>query len=456
MKIVKLEVENLKRVVKVDITPGGLMVLITGPNGAGKSSVLDAIWWALAGERSHQSVPIRTGEKTARVSLDLGAVVVTREWARRSESDGATSTPERVTTRLLVENADGSRFTSPQKMLDSLLGSLTFDPLAFSRASDREQVERLSGLCGLDMAEIERAHKTDFDARTGFNRASKSKRAAADAITVPTDTPDQPVSVSALVQKVRDTEAANRDLENERRRRDGEQKRAEHLRDSATRLREQAASDWKRADAEACELEERAVAARERGRAIEVTVREGADARLVEADRLASDLAGLSPVEPNTDTAVIQEQVEAAEQTNEHVRSKRRKVELLAESCTASISAGALTDQMDKRRVKAREAIAAADLGIDGLTVEDGRVMLGDHPFDQASDAERLLASCAIAGRGDAKLRVLRIRDGSLLDEHSLRLAAEWAEKNDYQIWLERVSTTGKVGIVIEDGKVKR
>ena len=92
---------------------------------------------------------------------------------------------------------------------------------------------------------------------------------------------------------------------------------------------------------------------------------------------------------------------------------------------------------MGARRKKAREAIAAADLGIDGLTVADGRVMLGDHPFDQASDAERLLASCAIAGRGDAKLRVLRIRDGSLLDENSLRLAAEWAEKNDYQVWLE-------------------
>ena len=175
-----------------------------------------------------------------------------------------------------------------------------------------------------------------------------------------------------------------------------------------------------------------------------------------EGEELRSTLAALPPVEPDTDTAAMQEQVTAAEQTNEHVRSKRRKVELLAESCTASISAGALTDQMEKRRVKARDAIAAADLGIDGLTVADGRVMLGDHPFDQASDAERLLASCAIAGRGDAELRVLRIRDGSLLDENSLRLAAEWAAKNDYQVWVERVDTTGKVGIVIEDGQVKR
>ena len=60
--------------------------------------------------------------------------------------------------------------------------------------------------------------------------------------------------------------------------------------------------------------------------------------------------------------------------------------------------------------------------------------MLGDHPFDQASDAERLRASCAIAMRGDAKLRVLRLRDGSLLDEDSLRLLGEMAEAEDWQV----------------------
>ena len=141
---------------------------------------------------------------------------------------------------------------------------------------------------------------------------------------------------------------------------------------------------------------------------------------------------------------------------NDHVRANRRKRELMDEHRAASDRSDAMTAGMALRREKARAAIASANLGIDGLTVEDGRVMLGDHPFDQASDAERLLASCAIAGRGDAKLRVLRIRDGSLLDESSLRLAAEWAEKNDYQVWVERVDTSGKVGIVIEDGKVKR
>ncbi len=53
------------------------------------------------------------------------------------------------------------------------------------------------------------------------------------------------------------------------------------------------------------------------------------------------------------------------------------------------------------------------------------------------------------------KLKVLRIQDGSLLDEQNMRLLTEMAEASDYQIWLERVDTSGKVGVVMEDGMVK-
>ena len=50
--------------------------------------------------------------------------------------------------------------------------------------------------------------------------------------------------------------------------------------------------------------------------------------------------------------------------------------------------------------------------------------MLGDLPLEVASDAERLRVSCAIAMRGDAKLRVLRVRDGSLSRSRLARAAA--------------------------------
>lgn len=62
MKINKLEIENVKRVkaVKVEPSADGLTI-IGGRNNNGKTSVLDAIAWALGGNRFRPSQPQREG-----------------------------------------------------------------------------------------------------------------------------------------------------------------------------------------------------------------------------------------------------------------------------------------------------------------------------------------------------------------------------------------------------------
>lgn len=52
-------------------------------------------------------------------------------------------------------------------------------------------------------------------------------------------------------------------------------------------------------------------------------------------------------------------------------------------------------------------------------------------------------------------MKIIRIQDGSLLDDANLAVIAEMAQKGDYQIWIERVDASGKVGIVMEDGAIK-
>ena len=99
-------------------------------------------------------------------------------------------------------------------------------------------------------------------------------------------------------------------------------------------------------------------------------------------------------------------------------------------------------------------AISLAKMPVAGLSLGDGEVMLNELPFEQASDAERLKVSIAIAMAMNPKLRVIRIRDGSLLDENSMKAIAEMAHEGGYQFWVERVETSGKVGIVLEDGEV--
>ena len=62
MKINQLEVENVKRIkaVKVEPTANGLTI-IGGNNNQGKTSVLDAIAWALGGDRYRPSQATRDG-----------------------------------------------------------------------------------------------------------------------------------------------------------------------------------------------------------------------------------------------------------------------------------------------------------------------------------------------------------------------------------------------------------
>ena len=59
-----------------------------------------------------------------------------------------------------------------------------------------------------------------------------------------------------------------------------------------------------------------------------------------------------------------------------------------------------------------------------------------------------------MAMAANPELRVLRIKDGSLLDDKNMALLASMAEADDYQIWIEVASSTSKVGVVMVDGSV--
>jgi hypothetical protein len=87
-----------------------------------------------------------------------------------------------------------------------------------------------------------------------------------------------------------------------------------------------------------------------------------------------------------------------------------------------------------------------------GLSFGNKEVLFDGLPLSQAGEAEQLRISVAIAMTANPKLRILRIKDGSLLDDKGMELLRTMATDSDYQIWIERVDTTGKVGIVMEDG----
>lgn len=422
MKIVSLTAENVKKLKAVEIKPDGSLVQITGANGSGKSSVLDAIYMALAGTKAIPSAPVRKGEAKARIKLDLGDVVVTRRFT----AAGGTS--------LTVEAADGARYGSPQKMLDELLGSLTFDPLEFSRMEPKRQLETLRGLVQIDVNIdlLDEDNKRDYDARTDINRRIKQLRAQAEAIVVDPDAPAEPVDVSELTAEMQRAGEHNADIE--RRRANREQakasidtriKQAIEKRDRAEQLRLEASQ----LDADAEQLD-------------------AANRELQAKLNAAGDLP--EPI----DAATISARINAAAATNRAVQDRELRADIERQASAAEANVAALTAQMEERTRQRAEAIANAIMPVPGLSFGDGEVIYQDLPFAQACSAEQLRVSVAIAMAANPKLRVLRIKDGSLLDENGLQLIAEMAAERDYQVWIERVDTSGKVGIVMEDGEV--
>ncbi|PIU32864.1 MAG: hypothetical protein COT06_00430, partial [Syntrophobacteraceae bacterium CG07_land_8_20_14_0_80_61_8] len=138
LKIIRLAAENVKRLRAVQITPEGHIVQISGPNAAGKTSVLDCIWYALGGGSALPEQPIRKGAAKGEIHLDLGEMLVSRTFTQSG-------------SYLKVVSKDGRECNSPQKLLDSLLGKLAFDPLAFARLSEDRQRELLMNLVSIPL-----------------------------------------------------------------------------------------------------------------------------------------------------------------------------------------------------------------------------------------------------------------------------------------------------------------
>ena len=422
LRIVSLIAENVKKLTAVEIRPDGRMVKITGGNAQGKSSILDCIWLACDRASNPQEQPIRRGQQQARIRVDLGEIIVERKFNDKGGS-------------LTVESAEGASFKSPQTMLDQFFGSLSFDPLAFTRMDPKKQVVALRDIAQVevDIDVLEGRIASDFQKRTEVNRDAKARRSAADAIMFPKDLPAEPVDEKALLDQIQSAGEHNAQIETRKTRRTEAQADANTKKQRAIAKRDRAAD--LRAQADQLDKE--------------------ASALLDEAATLEKKIDDAPPLPEPIDVTALRARLDEAQSTNKQIGLRERRSVIEADAVELERQAAALTDAIEAKRKQMADAIAAAKMPVQGLGFENGAVTYNGIPFNQASAAEQLTVSFAIAKSANPKLRVILIKDASLLDEKSLERLAEMAKDGDYQIWLEKVDSSGKIGFYIEDGAVR-
>ena len=160
---------------------------------------------------------------------------------------------------------------------------------------------------------------------------------------------------------------------------------------------------------------------------------------------------------------IKQEDVTKARQTLAEIEEKniriRKAIEYdkkQAELKAAKQVITGLESDMIKIDIEKDTRIKAAKFPIEGLGITDECVIFNNKPFSQLSTGEQIRISTAIAMALNPELKIILIKDGSLLDAEGTKAIMDIAKDKDYQLWIEKCADEkGPLGIYIEDGEIK-
>lgn len=420
MKVIHLEVENFKRVQAIDLTSNGQTEVLAGENEQGKTSILDALACVIGGGKLVPDVPIRKGQKKARVKAVIGREPYTIETAdftveRRFEKNG----PKNGTLTITGKNAPLGK---PQDFLDQLFGNLSFDPLAFAdgkTAQDRSRrFQTLRDIVGVDFSALDQERAQRYEERKFLNQEVKQIEGKVENLDYFPDAPKQRVDTSALMAELQAAETVNKKAE------------------AAEREIETLSTRDQQFEAELLRLRARA----EEFKTERAAIREQMTA------------AASNAVEP-VDTQAITDHLVNAQEVNDQVDANTRKREAETELRQKTGAAQKLTLAIEAIDEKKASQLAEAKFPVEGLGFDDGGVLFNDLPFEQASEEQQIVVSAAIGLALHPTLRTLLVRKAALLDKKHRAALIQWGKDNDVQQYIEIVGTEGGT-VVITDGLI--
>lgn len=436
--IVELKLENYQKVRVATIRPNGRpLVMLTGKNGQGKTSVLDSIWFVLKGtevfkrgNKDRKNI-IRNGAETMSVTLRMRdgsnrEVVATRRM-------GSTGNQPTLTV-------EGRGDITPQDFLDALLTTLTFDPLDFIRMDPELQVAELKklGKVTLDFAALDAANEQDYAERTLIGRDIKTLTGQLAGIQALSGLPKEKLDEKAIFEKINRAAEINERTKQLSAERQQLGSRAAQL--SVDKTKKQGEIDLIEGEIKKLEAS--------------LKIRQQ-ELKTLEHDQAGAEKAYKAAPNPEfVDTAALSVELQSVQRTNQAIDERRRYDEIKAQIDAKDQAYERLTHQMGVRDDKKKEAIAQADIPIPGLTFDASFVRYNGIALANLGEGEQLRIATQIGMAGNPKLRVICIRHGEALDEDGVKTITALAEEHKFQVWMARVDSSGKCGIVMEDGMV--
>lgn len=400
VKINTLELENVKRIKAVALTPSpcGLTV-IGGDNGQGKTSVLDSIAWALGGDRLRPTSPQRAGSvlpPSIHIELSNGLVV---------ERKGKNSD-------LKVIDRNGNK--SGQQLLNEFVETLAINLPKFMQASGKEKADTLLHIIGVgdQLYQLEQAERQVYTRRLEIGRIADQKRKFAQELPHYPDAPPDLMSITNLILQQQAILAQN-----------GENQRKRSQRDYFQRTLTQAQEDYSKASHALAQAEE--------------------NFRIASAS--AEGLVDAS-------TQALEENIGAVEATNQKVRVNLDREKAMEDAKAYSYTYETLTQELASIRQEKHNLLDGAKLPLPGLSVDNGELLYNGYTWDGMSSAEQLKVATAIVRSVNPQCGFVLLDKLEQMDARTLAEFGAWLEQEGLQAIATRVSTGDECSIVISDG----